>query len=350
MFDAGWLVPGNPPEYGGRNATLLEQFVHREELGRRRIYASFNPQGLSIIVPSILAFGTEEQKQPLGGADPAGRDHRRPRHERARRRLRPGRPAHPGRRSTATTSWSTARRCGPRAPTTPTSSSPSCAPTPTRPKHKGISVLLVPTDMPGPDPAAVRLDRRPRRPRLQRGVLRRRPGAGREPGRRAPRGLAGGHRLARPRAGDALAGLRRAARRPHRARRPGAARRRPRRRPARARPRSATLVIDATPCACSATAPWPRPAGAWRPTEQSILKLFGSEAVQAAHPRHPRGARPRRPRPHRAQRPAPTRCRSRRTPPAGSSCYLRSFAGTIAGGTSQIQRNIVAERVLGLPR
>ncbi len=63
QFDHGWLLPGNPPEFGGRNAGILEQFVHREELSRRRIYHAFNPQGVGIIAASLLSFGTEEQKQ-----------------------------------------------------------------------------------------------------------------------------------------------------------------------------------------------------------------------------------------------------------------------------------------------
>ena len=63
QFDNGWLLPGNPPEFGGRNAGIFEQFVHREELARRRIYHAFNPQGVGIIAASLLSFGTDAQKR-----------------------------------------------------------------------------------------------------------------------------------------------------------------------------------------------------------------------------------------------------------------------------------------------
>ena len=58
MFDNGWLLPGYPPEFGGRNATLLQQYVHQQELARRRAYLTFNPQGVGIISASLISFGT----------------------------------------------------------------------------------------------------------------------------------------------------------------------------------------------------------------------------------------------------------------------------------------------------
>jgi alkylation response protein AidB-like acyl-CoA dehydrogenase len=61
MFDAGWLVPGWPPELGGRNAGPIEQLVYLEELTRAGVPRTTNPQGLGIIAPSILDFGTEAQ-------------------------------------------------------------------------------------------------------------------------------------------------------------------------------------------------------------------------------------------------------------------------------------------------
>ncbi|HEY8545861.1 MAG TPA: acyl-CoA dehydrogenase family protein [Acidimicrobiales bacterium] len=61
MFDDGWLVPGWPPERGGRNAGPVETLVYLEELTRAGIPRTTNPQGLGIVAPSILDYGTEEQ-------------------------------------------------------------------------------------------------------------------------------------------------------------------------------------------------------------------------------------------------------------------------------------------------
>jgi alkylation response protein AidB-like acyl-CoA dehydrogenase len=63
LFDAGWLVPGWPPELGGRNATPVQTMVYFEELSQRDIPRALNPQGLGIVAPSILDHGTDEQKE-----------------------------------------------------------------------------------------------------------------------------------------------------------------------------------------------------------------------------------------------------------------------------------------------
>jgi len=63
MFDEGWLVPGWPPELGGRNASPTQQMIYFEEMSRRDILRSANPQGLGIIAPSIKDYGTPEQQE-----------------------------------------------------------------------------------------------------------------------------------------------------------------------------------------------------------------------------------------------------------------------------------------------
>ncbi len=62
MFEAGYLVPGWPPELGGRDATPQEQMVYFEVIAERMAPRSLNPQGLSICAASIVEFGTEDQK------------------------------------------------------------------------------------------------------------------------------------------------------------------------------------------------------------------------------------------------------------------------------------------------
>jgi alkylation response protein AidB-like acyl-CoA dehydrogenase len=61
LFDGGWLVPGWPPERGGRNAGAIETLVYLEELSKAHIPRTTNPQGLGIVVPSLYDWGTPEQ-------------------------------------------------------------------------------------------------------------------------------------------------------------------------------------------------------------------------------------------------------------------------------------------------
>jgi alkylation response protein AidB-like acyl-CoA dehydrogenase len=63
LFDAGWLIPSYAPALGGRNATPLQTLIYMEELAKRGIPRSLSFQGYAIVAPSLLDFGTEEQKK-----------------------------------------------------------------------------------------------------------------------------------------------------------------------------------------------------------------------------------------------------------------------------------------------
>ena len=63
LFDAGLLVPGWPPELGGRNLPLVQQLVYHEEMAKILVERTNNPQGLGIIAPSILDYGSDFLKQ-----------------------------------------------------------------------------------------------------------------------------------------------------------------------------------------------------------------------------------------------------------------------------------------------
>jgi len=339
MFDEGWLLPGNPPEFGGRNATLLQQYVHLEEMAARKMYHSFNPQGLGIIAASLLSFGTEEQKRrwvvpilraeitaSLGMSEPgAGSDLAS---LRTRAVLEGDHFTVNGQKV-----WTSGAHDAD-VLLTFVRTDPDVA------KHKGISVLLIPTDTPG-------VTRRPF------GSI-----AGRDdldfnevffenvrvPAENLVGGLNDGWRVATGSLGHErnMLWLHFATRLEELVRDI---------RPATKLDRDwyATLVMDAQALRLMGSAALARAArGEQDVAALSVLKLFGSEAAQKASERmlEAQGAE--------GLYPAPT------GPYAHLNLdvfitgwferYARSFGGTIAGGASEIQRTIIAERVLGLPR
>jgi alkylation response protein AidB-like acyl-CoA dehydrogenase len=73
LHEAGWAGVSWPREYGGRGATLVEQAIYNEELTRAQAPSAANVLGLAMGGPTVIAHGTEEQKrrylEPILSAD-----------------------------------------------------------------------------------------------------------------------------------------------------------------------------------------------------------------------------------------------------------------------------------------
>ena len=62
LADDGWAAVHWPREYGGRGATLTQSAIFFEELGRANAPLMANVLGLLLAGPTIMAWGTQEQK------------------------------------------------------------------------------------------------------------------------------------------------------------------------------------------------------------------------------------------------------------------------------------------------
>jgi alkylation response protein AidB-like acyl-CoA dehydrogenase len=63
LADAGWVGVTWPTEYGGRAAGPLDHYVVQEELARARAPELVGRIGINLVGPTMLAHGTDEQKR-----------------------------------------------------------------------------------------------------------------------------------------------------------------------------------------------------------------------------------------------------------------------------------------------
>jgi alkylation response protein AidB-like acyl-CoA dehydrogenase len=63
MGARGWTVPDWPTEYGGGGLSAAETKILREEMARIRARNPLNSFGISMLGPALLKYGTEEQKR-----------------------------------------------------------------------------------------------------------------------------------------------------------------------------------------------------------------------------------------------------------------------------------------------
>ena len=62
LYLGGWAGISWPQQFGGRGASLMEQAIFQEELARANAPQLIGTIGLSLVGPTIIAMGTDEQK------------------------------------------------------------------------------------------------------------------------------------------------------------------------------------------------------------------------------------------------------------------------------------------------
>ena len=63
LYEGGWVGIHWPQEYGGQGATLIQQAIYAQEIARAEAPAPANGLGIGIVGPTLMEHGTEEQKK-----------------------------------------------------------------------------------------------------------------------------------------------------------------------------------------------------------------------------------------------------------------------------------------------
>jgi len=63
LYDGGWGAVSWPEEYGGRDATLMEEIIYHEEMVRVQAPPLINYIGINMVGPTLMQSGTPEQKE-----------------------------------------------------------------------------------------------------------------------------------------------------------------------------------------------------------------------------------------------------------------------------------------------
>jgi len=63
VYDGGWAGVSWPKEYGGRGASLVERVIFDQEMAAHQAPGLLNVLGLEIVGPTLIVHGSEEQKK-----------------------------------------------------------------------------------------------------------------------------------------------------------------------------------------------------------------------------------------------------------------------------------------------